>query len=85
VSARGALDRVKCVCGQLAPVTKARRVRAHSTVPGGRERCRASGLDVGADAAVIRKVPATEVVYRPRSEAALGRWCGPRTWEDAGI
>jgi len=83
--ARVALPRLRCSCLQLVPVTRARRVRAHAVIPGGQERCARSGEEVAAGAMVLPPSPAIVTTIRRRSAAELARWCGPRTWEDAGI
>jgi hypothetical protein len=80
---RTALPRLRCSCLQLVPVTRARRVRAHSVIPGGQERCARSGEEVAAGAMVVPPPLAIAVTYRLRSEAELARWCGPRRWEEA--
>lgn len=81
--ARIALPRVRCTCRQLVPITRARRVRAHATFPGGRERCAGSGTEVEPEATVVPPPPAIAVVIRPRPAAELARWSGPRRWEEA--
>jgi hypothetical protein len=81
--ARSALPRLLCSCRQLVPVTTAQRVRAHSVIPDGQERCAASGTEVAPGALVLPPPPAIAVTTRRRTPAELSRWCGPRTWEDA--
>lgn len=82
--ARAALPRVRCRCRQLVPVTsRSRRIRAHSVVPGGQQRCAGSGTEVEPGATVIAPPPAIAVTVRPLPPAELGRWSGPRRWEEA--
>jgi hypothetical protein len=81
--ARTALPRLLCSCRQLVPVTIAQRIRAHSVIPGGQERCAASGTEVEAGATVVPPPPAVMTTIRRRTPAELSRWCGPRTWEEA--
>jgi hypothetical protein len=83
--ARMALPRLQCSCRQLVPVTRAHRVRAHALIPGGQQRCPDSGREVEVGAMVLPPSPAIVTTIRRRSAAELARWCGPRTWEDAGI
>lgn len=78
---RSSLATTRCtVCGRSVPITRARRLRAHYTVPGGQLECAASR-----GAVVFRPVPlSTSSAPAPaRPPAAPTRWAGPRRWEDA--
>lgn len=80
---RTSLATVRCVeCGRSVPITRARRVRAHPTFPGGQQECVASRTAV-----VFRAVPlsvSSAAAPGPaRPSAAPTRWSGPRRWEDA--
>jgi hypothetical protein len=80
---RTSLATTRCTeCGRSVPITRARRVRAHFTVPGGQLVCAASRTAV-----VFRAVPlsvSSAAAPGPaRPPAAPTQWSGPRRWEDA--
>lgn len=81
MTGRRTLPRARCAwCGRQVPVITERRgqagsvsrLRFHSKVPGGQMACAGSRVQV-------------ETGPPPGIVRPLSYWCGPRTWEEAGL